>query len=94
MYVTCIIIGLWSYLLSVDIRPGFYDEIVSYLNTLCQLCSVGNVLGVFFPEATTSSLSYEEQWNEVNRKRYQVCACVCVRGATFLFFIFYVLSTL
>ena len=67
----------------MDIRPGFYDELVSYLSTLCELCSVGNVLGVFFPEATTSAVSYEEQWNEVNRKRYQVGVCVC-EGCNFM----------
>lgn len=65
--------------MSVNIRPGFYDEIAGYLRTLCELCSVGNVLAVFFADATTSPVSYEERWNEVNRKRYQVSAYgVCV----------------
>ena len=69
--------GLWSYLYSVDLRPDLYDDISGYLRTLCELCSVENVLAVFFAD-TANSASYEEQWSELNRKRYQVCVCVCV----------------
>ena len=64
--------GLWSYLYSVDLRPDLYDDISGYLRTLCELCSVENVLAVFFADTANSALGYEEQWNDLNRKRYQV----------------------
>ena len=63
--------GIWSYLLSIDVRPTLYDEISDYLTSLAAACSVENVLSVFFAESFLSPSRYEDQWSELNRKRYQ-----------------------
>ena len=62
--------GIWSYLLSVDIREGFYEELVQYLNTLVSRCSVENVLAVFFEDAFLSPAQYEDEWSDLNKKHY------------------------
>ncbi len=62
--------GIWSYLLSVEIRNSLYDELAHYLTTLASICSVENVLAVFFAESFSSPLSYEDEWSELNKKQY------------------------
>ena len=72
--------GIWSYLLSVDIRPGLYGDLAKYLTTLSERCSVENVLAVFFADSFLSPVKYEEQWSELKRRHYQVCVCGVVVG--------------
>ena len=63
--------GVWSYLTSITVRDGLYQEIADYLNTAAAECSVESVLAVFFAEsAFWSPEKYEEKWNELNRKQY------------------------
>ena len=62
--------GIWSYLLSVDIREGLYLELVQYLNTLVSKCSLENVLAVFFEDSFLSPAQYEEEWSDLNKKHY------------------------
>lgn len=72
--------GIWSYLLSVDIRPGLYDELSRYLMELAGRCSLDNVLVVYFQDFFTSPASYEEQWSDLHRKQCQVRCWMKPRG--------------
>ena len=63
--------GIMSYLLSVDIRDTLYQELTEYLTTLASLCSVDNVLAVFFADVFWSPAKYEEEWNDLNRRHLE-----------------------
>lgn len=63
--------GIWSYLLSVEIRDTLYSELSQYLLSLATLCSVENILAVFFADSFSSPSSYEDEWSELNRRQYQ-----------------------
>ena len=69
--------GIMSYLLSVDIRDTLYQELAEYLNDLASLCSVNNVLAVFFADAFWSPAKYEEEWSDLNRRHLEDEREVC-----------------
>ena len=62
--------GIWSYLRPLYVDSKLYVELGQYLKALAAKCSVHSVLTVFFADAFSSPLVYEEKWNDLNKKKY------------------------
>ena len=62
--------GIWSYLRPLCVDSKLYVELGLYFTALAEKCSLHGVLTVFFADAFSSPSTYEEQWNDLNKKKY------------------------
>lgn len=63
--------GLWSYLMSVEIPAGLYDDLASYFAELAARCSLRSTLDVVFENAFWTPDRYEAAWSDINRRHYE-----------------------